>query len=383
MNGTRVDDLGDKLARELQRSAAARPIDLLDAQSNLQIRLDRGRRNLAVAGIAAVTVLIACTAVLFAAQQRQESQVINPRPSTEVTVTVVSRASEPRGPEDFEWPLLQAVRTSPVASFVGWEAATSYTDGPRALDTAAGRAAVVLVSGPDLQDYIPQVVANHPETVFVVMDGTAAVPGAHVVDLGAEQAAFLAGALAASITRTGMLGAVFGARLETTEALAAGFVAGAREVSPDIPVDVRYLTAHPDLSGFGNISGQETSAEQMFAAGADVVYGDAAIAVAARLAADGVQRWAIGVDVDRRASAAPGEAPVVLTSVLKDLSGATSEILELLSTDGFDGDLVLGLASGRTGLGEQAPEAAPYTDLLADLQAQISAGDITVPVTGP
>ena len=200
---TKLDEFGQELARELHRSALSRPIDLLDAQSHLQVRLDRGRRNLAVAGIAAIIVLIASTAILLGAQQRQQSQVVNPRPSTEVTVIVVSRASEPRGPADFEWPLLQAVRGSTVATFAGWEAAAGYADGRRALDAAADRAAVVLLSGPDLQDYVPEAAADHPQTDFVVVDGVAAVPGARVVNFAAEQAAFLAGALAASVARAG------------------------------------------------------------------------------------------------------------------------------------------------------------------------------------
>jgi len=380
---TKLDEFGQELARELHRSALSRPIDLLDAQSHLQVRLDRGRRNLAVAGIAAIIVLIASTAILLGAQQRQQSQVVNPRPSTEVTVIVVSRASEPRGPEDFEWPLLQAVRGSTVATFAGWEAAAGYADGRRALDAAADRAAVVLLSGPDLQDYVPEAAEDHPQTDFVVVDGVAAVPGARVVNFAAEQAAFLAGALAASVARAGRIGAVFGARLETTEAIAAGYVAGAREVSPGIPVDVRYLTTHPNLSGFGDVAGQERAAMDIFETGADVVLGDAAIAVAARLSADGQQRWAIGSDLDRRATSDPAQAAVVLTSVLIDRAGATEQVLELIYNDHSGDDLTLGLVSGRTGLGERAPEAAPYDALLADLEAQIISGAITVPVTVP
>lgn len=383
MNGTHLDDLGQELARELHRSARSRPIDLLDAQSNLQIRLDRGRRNLAVAGIAAIIVLIASTAVLFAAQQRQESQVINPRPSTEVSVTIVSRAEEPSGPGAYEWPIVQTIRASGVTSYAGWQLADGYQDGERALDAAAGEAAVVLLTGPDLQSYIPRAAAAHPDTEFVIVDGTSPVQGAHVVDLGAEQAAFLAGALAASVSRTGRIGAVFGARLETTEAVAAGYLAGAHEVNPTMQLDVRYLTTHPNLSGFGDVAGQERAAEEIFSAGADVVLGDAAIAIAARLSVDGQQRWAIGVDGDRRANTAPAEAEVVLTSVIKDLAGATDEMVELISTGRFDSDLVLGLASGHTGLGERAPEALPYADLLGDLQARIISGDITVPRTMP
>ncbi len=375
---SQLDEFGQELARALHRSASSRPIDLLDAQSNLQGRLHRGRRNLAVAGIAAISVLIASSAALFAAQQPPESQVANTREGTEVTVTVVSRAHEPRGPGDAEWPLLLAVRASPVASFVGWEAAVSYADGGRALDAAAERAAVVLVSGPDLRDYIPQAAENHPQTDFVVVDGTVPVSGAHVVDIGANQAAFLAGALAASVSRTGRIGAVFGARLETTEAIAAGYLAGALEVNPNMRVDVQYLTVHPDLSGFDEVAAQESAAQEIFSSGADVILGDAAIAVADRLAVDGRQRWAIGVDEDRRLALPPEARGMVLTSVIRNLAGATGDVLDLISAGRLDNDLLLGLASGLTGLGDRAPEAAPYEALLADLEARILSGDITV-----
>jgi len=181
----------------------------------------------------------------------------------------------------------------------------------------------------------------------------------------------------------GRIGAVFGARLETTEAIAAGYIAGAREVNPDLAVDVRYLTAHPNLSGFGDVAGQERAAMDIFETGADVVLGDAPITVAARLSADGQQRWAIGSDLDRRAASDPAQAAVVLTSVLIDRAGATEQILELISDGRSDDDLTLGLVSGLTSLGGRAAAAAPYEALLADLEAQISSGAITVPVTVP
>lgn len=378
-----LEELEHELARELRRSASAQPIDVVDAHARLDHRIARDRRRTAVAGIAALIVLSGAAAVPQVLERRQTVEVIDNQPQAPVTVAVVARGLAPRSSEDFGWSLLQAVRVAPGTTFVQWEPAGTYADARRALDEAAAAAAAVLLTGPDLNAHVAEVAARHPQTEFVIVDGVAAVPGAHVVSIGAEQAAFLAGALAASVSQTGQLGVVFGAQLETTEALAAGFSAGASTVNPDVSVDVRYVTVHPDISGFEDGEAQERLADALFGAGADVVFGDAAIPVAARLSADGDQRWAIGVDGDRRATAAGAEAEVVLTSVLKDHAGAASDALELLASGRLDADLVLGLSSGRTGLGTRAPAAVPYDAIVADLDAGIRRGEIVVPVSRP
>jgi len=329
MTARRPDDMGQQLARELQRIASSRPVDVLDAGVRLEARVARDRNRARVA-IAAILAVVVSTTVLFLIERRQRTETLDRTPPAGMSVAVVSRASEPQGPDDVEWSLLQAARSIPQVSSVQWEPAGSYVDGARALDTAAANATVVVLSGPDLQAFVPEAARNHPRTEFVVLDGPTAISGAHAVNIGGEQAAFLAGALAAAVSANGRLGVVFGGRLDSTEALTAGFVAGAREVDPDVRVEVRYVTRHPDLSGFGDQRAQESAARELYTGGADVVFGNSAIGVAAQMAGDGQRRWAIGVDADPLVTATADEAEVVLTSVVKDVPGALQAASEVI-----------------------------------------------------
>lgn len=383
MSSYRQDELGSRLATELHRYAAATSVDVLDAHARLDDRVRRDR-NRAVLAVAVVVALLLAGTTLLLADPGHDRQVIDSQPSPGLTVSMVARYGEPRGQGEFFWPWLEAVRSNPAVSSLRWEAAAGYDDGRRALNAAAQGSNVVLILSPDLQGFAGPVAEAHPSTRYVVVDGVVeGVSAVPVVDLGAEQSAFLAGALAASVSATGRLGVVFGARIETTESLAAGFVAGARAVRPDVAVDVRYLTVHPDLTGFLDVDAQEQIAEGMYSDGADVVFGDAAIAAAARLSAAGGTYWAVGVDGDRRASAGATEQAVILTSVVKDFPKALGIALELISSGRLDGDRTLGLASGVTWLGEQAPEARQYADVLAGFEAQIRSGEIVVPVSDP
>jgi basic membrane protein A len=125
-----------------------------------------------------------------------------------------------------------------------------------------------------------------------------------------HEGSFLVGAAAALKSTTGTIGFIGGVEIPLIQKFQAGYEAGARQIDPDIQIEVAYLTQPPDFTGFNDPAKGKETAAGMFDAGADVVYhaaggSGAGLFEAAREASEatGEQRWAIGVDSDQYMSA--------------------------------------------------------------------------------
>ena len=82
-----------------------------------------------------------------------------------------------------------------------------------------------------------------------------------------NEAAYLAGVVAAKTTKTKQVGFVGGMESEVTSRFAAGFKAGVELVDPSIKVQVDYAGSFGDAA-----KGGKTIAAAQYAAGADVIY---------------------------------------------------------------------------------------------------------------
>jgi basic membrane protein A and related proteins len=89
------------------------------------------------------------------------------------------------------------------------------------------------------------------------------------INTSSQQGAYLAGVLAAQMTKTGTLGIVLSAADTNWYKQAGGFAAGARSVKKD----VKFRTAQIGQAGYSDAAGGKRVTQSVIAAGADVVFG--------------------------------------------------------------------------------------------------------------
>jgi simple sugar transport system substrate-binding protein len=113
-------------------------------------------------------------------------------------------------------------------------------------------------------------VAQQFKVPTVVWDAKKGVPGlvANVIT-AAQQGAYLAGVLAAQVTKTGTLGIVVSANDENWFKQSGGFVQGARSINPKLT----FHFARIGQASYADAAGGKRITQQVIAAGADVVFG--------------------------------------------------------------------------------------------------------------
>ena len=126
-----------------------------------------------------------------------------------------------------------------------------------------------------LTDAVSAAAANRPTGWFILVDPLvmpAPRPNLAVISFREDQAGFLAGALAAMVSRTGTVGGVYGPEGGAVTRYRRGFETGAASVDPRITVLGIYQPA-ADGRPFGNTEWGEQAARDWLGRGADVVFG--------------------------------------------------------------------------------------------------------------
>jgi basic membrane protein A len=179
------------------------------------------------------------------------------------------------------------------------------------------------------------IAADFPDTTFFIIDDSS-ITADNVKSLvfAEEQGSFLVGAAAALKSQTGNVGFIGGVQTPLLEKFEAGYVAGAKEINPDITVQTAYLSQPPDFSGFGDPAAGLETRTACTTPGADVIYaaaGGSGVGVFQSAVAKGTQ--AIGVDSDQYESVGDAELQkVIITSMLKRVDVAVFETLEKFVT---------------------------------------------------
>jgi len=152
-------------------------------------------------------------------------------------------------------------------------------------------------------------------------------------ELSGAPGAYLAGVLAANMTRTGSLGIVVSSEVITWNLQAGGFVQGARSVNPKINIHYAVIghMAYEDVAGANRVT------KSVIGAGADIIYGMGNGATFGMLQAtettkakDGGKVWFIDVIGDKRqidkghllSSTAWNLAPI-WTAMIKDIKSGS------------------------------------------------------------
>lgn len=242
-----------------------------------------------------------------------------------------------------------------------------------ALHRAAGASHGVIFIGGQGNAVTPPVAAACPKTRFAVVQGN--VVGANLAsyDVLQEQSAFLAGAAAARLTRSGVVGHLSGHRVVPGLKGRAAFAAGVRHVAPDLRVVTGFCGTQDDSAM------SERWATGIAAEGADILF---TMLNAARAGAVAACR-ATGMRQIGNVTDWSAENPeVFVASALARIDiGVERAARDMLSGAVPGGIVHLGLAEGATALA-LTPDAPPQLgDEIEALTARIANGEVAVPTT--
>jgi basic membrane protein A and related proteins len=173
---------------------------------------------------------------------------------------------------------------------------------------------LVFGHGFEFQDAARRVAPQFPKTIFVTTSGNTSGPNLAGMVFGFADASYVAGTIAASVTRSNILGTIGGTELPPVKESFEAFAAGAKSVNPKISVVTSYVGNWDDVS-----AGKEQALAQI-ARGADVIFqnADAAGLGVFQAARDSKHALVIGSNSNQN-SVAP---EVTLGSVVIDLPHA-------------------------------------------------------------
>ena len=225
-----------------------------------------------------------------------------------------------------------------------------------------------------------------PDATFACAgDAAALLPNYQGVVFAEEQAGYLAGIVAASISETGTIGAVGGTNVPAVVAYNAGYVAGAQSVNPDI--EALYQETNPDPSkGFNDPATGKAIAQQFIGQGADVLFQIAGLTGQGVLeAACDAGIYGIGVDVDQ-VETLPNLSQCIVTSAEKKLKDTVQAVVESVGAGTFQG----GVVSYNAASTPAAVGLSPYHEfeslitpeiqaLLDAAMAQMASGELSPP----
>ena len=278
---------------------------------------------------------------------------------------------------------LGAIGTADGAKKAGWNykyiETTSPSDYVKNLTTAATSSQMVVAVGFSFADAMKTVSAQFPKVKFTIIDSNYTPPLPNVLGniFHPEQSSYLAGVLAAGMSKTGTIGFVGGLNVPVIQTFAAGYKAGALSYNPKIKVVIAYTGSFTDQSK-GKVSGL-----QEINGGADVIFAAAgASGNGALAAADQRHKWGIGVDADQNFL----HPNSIISSAVKHVEVAVSNAIVAAGAGTFKpGTTYWDLKNNGVGL-------APYHGLASKVpaavkaavdkaRAAIIAGKIMVPTT--
>lgn len=133
-------------------------------------------------------------------------------------------------------------------------------------ELASSGADLVVAHGGQNNEATEFVAAEFPDVLFVVTQGSVTGPNLSSYEVLQEQSAYLGGALAGLMTRTGVVGHMSGIRVKPGLKGRAAYIAGVKAVNPDVKVLTNFSGNQDDNALSKRI------AEAEIAAGADIIF---------------------------------------------------------------------------------------------------------------
>jgi basic membrane protein A and related proteins len=283
-----------------------------------------------------------------------------------------------------DFPNIEVKDLTPVASGANREALMRLL--------AQSGYSLVFGNGFAFEDTTVKVASDFPNVKFACTDGSFTVqsPPTNMVNnnFAANEGSFLVGAAAALKSQNGKVGFIGGVDTPLIHSFQAGYIAGAKHINPDITVDVKYLTAPPDFTGFSDPAKGKEAALGLYQGGDDVVYHAAGGSGSGLFAAavqyqnlTGQHVWAIGVDSDQYLTAPSDQQPFILTSMLKRVDVSIYDTIKAFIDGTFKGATVqlFTLKDGAIDYSTSGGFVDDIKDQLDQLKQQIISQTINVP----
>lgn len=256
---------------------------------------------------------------------------------------------------------------------------------------------IIVTVGFLLGDATKEAANANPDVPFTIVDFAYAegdITNNNVLGqiFNTDEAAFLAGYLAAGMTKTGTVGTFGGVNIPPVTIFMDGFYYGVQKYNADNGTDVQVLGWNPaDQSGlftenFESLDDGRTFAQNLVDEGADIVMpvagpvGLGSAALASELGTD--KLMIIGVDADQFGTDTANQN-VYLTSVLKNMDVTTYNAIAAVVGGTFEGGVTIGdLANGGVGLApyHAFEDAVPQElkDQIETIKAGIIDGSVSV-----
>lgn len=223
---------------------------------------------------------------------------------------------------------------------------------------------LVFGHGFEFQDPAIRVAKDFPDTDFVVSSGSVSATNVASLQFDLDQATYLAGMLAGSLSKTGRAGCIGGIELPVIKKTFDGFIAGAKSVNPEFVVSTAYT------GNFEDVAAARAAANAMIAQGADFLIHNAdAAGLGVFQAAKDHGVLAFGTNGDQ-SSAAP---ETVLASAVISIPAAFLQIAREAKGGTFNGRVVQeGLHDGAIQLvyNPRLEDRVP-----ADVKAKVAAAE--------
>lgn len=205
------------------------------------------------------------------------------------------------------------------------------------------RYALVFGHGFEFQDAASRVGPDHPGTVYITTSGNRRGSNVAPMVFAFEEPSYLAGIVAGTLTKSGVIGAIGGTELPPVKSSFLAYEAGARAVNPTVRVLTSYVGNWDDAS-----AGKEQALAQI-RRGADFIFQNADAAGLGVIQAARERRdvYVFGANSDQN-----GVAPeVVIASVVIDLPRAFLAVAREVKDGRFTPRVILlGTGDGVTRL---------------------------------
>ena len=262
------------------------------------------------------------------------------------------------------------------------------------LDASETDTDIIIVGTWDMKEVLETVAPDYPDKKYIIFDTDVDytlddLSNVYSMSYKQNEAAFLAGVLAASVTSSdmefanedaviGFVGAKDTAAVINDSAV--GYIEGAQFVNPDIQVKVSYVGSYVDSA-----TAKELALTQ-YSSGADCVFvaaGPASVGVIEAAAES--QKYVIGVDSDQAlAYEGKDEANFIISSAIKGVGDSIYNAVE----KAVDGTLpygeyqILGIEDGVVGLADndiyQSAVSEDAKKAVEDAKEKLLAGEVTV-----
>ena len=235
---------------------------------------------------------------------------------------------------------------------------------------------LIICVGYMLADATREAAQENPDQLFAIIDDAtnADLPNVACLMFAQEQASYLVGLVAGSVTESKTVGYVQGMVSDSMNLFGIGYITGVLEACPEATV-LQY-----NANNFGDIAGGTTAAKDMITKGADVIYhaaGGTGLGVINACDEEGI--WAIGVDTDQ----SPLAPDHVITSAMKRVDTASQDISKAVKAETFTAGVHLyDLSNGGVDLAPTRDHIpADVLEVVEAAKAAIIAGEKTVPTT--